>query len=196
VQETEYAHVYGSRKVIKDPDNPNLDSDSFYGTDIWVREGQKYSHLLPKNIVVYGELVGWIDEDSPIQANYTYSAQKGTTDLYVYRVAVVTADGGLYDLPWDGVKQFCAERGLNVVRELWSGRHSEFVPEDWLDKTFYLEYPNAVLLSKDSPCDEGICVRWDGITPVVLKCKSPLFLGHETNLADKGFLDTESDQSV
>lgn len=191
VQETEFDVVFGSRKVIKDSHNPG--QQHYYGFDLWSREGEKYAHLVPKNTILYGELIGWVGENSPIQGNYTYSAPNGTADLYVYRVAIVTADGGLYDLSWEGVKQFCAERGLNVVRELWSGLHRDFVAEDWLDKKFYPEYPHAVPLSKDSPVDEGVCVRWDGIVPTVLKCKGPIFLGKETENLDKEVVDIESD---
>lgn len=375
VASTEFDYVYGSRKVIKDANNPN--QEHWYDRDIWTEAGRKIQHLIPRNTIVYAELVGWTGPGSPIQDNYTYNAPgksrfpsaasatrtmldsctckltsntanttpsgkptpgtfadrvtngifgRGTQSmkrsgertgeartavggtqvtnhpsvpttsetprndgsapslsmgpqslsssdslssapsvghhpddrlspsitttsqglsedfsattatevsvswetawrayakhsttcrvrrdlsweneklvrnaeahLYVYRVAVVTADGGLYDLPWEGVKQFCAERGLNHVVELWSGLHSDFVPEEWIDRTFYPEYPHAVPLSKDSPCDEGVCVRMDGVIPVVLKCKSPIFLGHETNLADKEVIDIESDQSV
>ena len=190
VQETEYDVVFGSRKVIRDSHNP--DQKSFYEDDLWTREGEKYAHLIPKNIVIYGELVGWVGENSPIQGNYTYDVPNGDTRLFVYRVAVVTADGGLYDLSWEGVKQFCAERGLNHVVELWAGLHSDFVAEDWLDKKFFPEYPHAVPLSKDSPVDEGVCIRFDGIVPTTLKTKSPIFLGHETLLADKEVEDIES----
>lgn len=191
IADTDYDVVFGSRKVIKDAHNPN--QNHFYSEDIWTREGEKYAHLIPKNVIVYGELIGWVGENSPIQGGYTYNVPNGEAHLYVYRVAVVTADGHLFDLSWQGVKDFCTERGLKHVPELWSGRHSEFVAEDWLDRKFYqVGYPQAVPLSKDSPCDEGVCVRMDGQLPVVLKAKSPVFLGFETASLDRGEVDLES----
>jgi|SRR5665647_1695819 len=162
--------------------------------DLWTREGEKYAHLIPKNVVLYGELIGWVGENSPIQGNYTYNVPNGDCHLYVYRVAVVTADGGLYDLSWEGVKQFCTERGLNHVVELWSGQHSEFIPEEWIDRRFYPEYPQSVALSDTKTVDEGVVIRWDGLVPTVLKAKSPIFLGHETALLDKEVVDIESAQ--
>lgn len=190
ITNTDYDVVFGSRKVIKDAHNPN--QNHYYETDLWTREGEKYAHLLPKNIILYGELIGWVNNGSPIQGNYTYNVPNGDTHLYVYRVAVVTADGHLYDLSWQGVKDFCTERGLKYVPELWNGRHEDFVAENWLDQKFYPEYAAAVPLSKDSPCDEGVVVRWDGQTPTVLKAKSPVFLGFETAQLDKEVVDLES----
>lgn len=191
VAETEFDHVFGSRKVIKDPNNPN--QNHFYGTDLWTEVGQHYAHLIPQNVVVYAEVVGWVDEAKPIQPNYTYRVPRGEQRLLVYRVAVVTGDGGLYDLPWEGVKQFCQARGLEVTPELWSGYHSDFVPEFYLDAKYAPHYPGALPLDDDSPCDEGVCVRWDGGTvPVVLKAKSPIFLGHEEKLLEAEAEDIES----
>jgi len=175
--------------------NPN--QNHYYETDLWSREGEKYAHLVPKNTIVYGELIGWVGENSPIQGNYTYNVPNGDCHLYVYRVAVVTADGGLYDLPWEGVKQFCAERGLNCVVELWSGRHANFVPEEWIDFRFadlkWEEGVHPIPLSDKKTVDEGVVVRWDGLVPTVLKAKSPIFLGHESKMLDQEIVDIESD---
>lgn len=203
VATTEFDTVFGSRKVIKDPHNPA--QDHFYAYDIWTTEGEKYEHLIPKNVVIYGELIGWTKDGAPIQAGYTYDVPKGEAHLYVYRVAFVSEDGGLYDLSWEGVKEFSRERGLKHVPELWSGLHSEFRAEGWLDKVYsdeYLydetvndgytdprvgyKYPQALPLSKPGSVDEGVVVRAEGILPRVFKAKSPVFLEHETKLLDKG----------
>ena len=40
-----YDYVFGSRKVIKDPNNP--DQNHFYGEDVYTREGKKLEGLLP-----------------------------------------------------------------------------------------------------------------------------------------------------
>ena len=44
----------------------------------------------------------------------------------------------------------------------------------------------AIPLCAESPCDEGIVIRQDGLTPTLLKWKSPLFLEHETKELDSG----------
>lgn len=163
------------------------------GYDLWTIEGQKLKDLIPRNTIVYGELIGWTPGGAPIQKNYTYDVPHGEAHLYVYRVAVVTNDGHLFDLSWEGVVEFCAERGLKPVVELWHGEHKDFVAEDWLDWDYSTYYPNAIPLCKESPCDEGVVVRRDGILPLALKAKSPVFLGWETKMLDKEVVDIESE---
>lgn len=190
VAETEYDYVFGSRKVIKDPHNPN--QDHFYGFDLWGAFGQTIEHLIPKNVVIYGELIGWLPDGAPIQAGYTYRVPKGEVRLLVYRVAVVTEDGGLYDLSRGGVEEFCATRGLDVVPLLWQGFKRDFVAEDWLDKKYHPRYAQAVPLSEDSPVDEGVVVQVEGVVPFNLKCKSPAFLSFESKRLDTGEADLEA----
>lgn len=186
----EFAHVYGSRKVIKDINNPN--QQHYYGEDLWTEEGKKYDDSIPENFIVYGELIGWTGNNAPIQENYTYRIPQGTSELYIYRVAVVTNQGMLIDLSWEQVKEFCRDRGLKHVPELWVGMHKYFHAEDWMDKNYFADgYKNAVPLDDASPCDEGVCVRVDGIAPYILKAKSPKFFEHETKMIDKGAVDTE-----
>jgi hypothetical protein len=112
--------------------------------------------------------------------------------MYVYRVAIVTNGGLLVDLSWEATKEFCRDKGLKHVPELWVGMHRYFKAEDWLDKNFFAEgYKNAIPLDNESPCDEGVCIRVDGIAPYILKAKSPRFLEHETKMIDEGANDTE-----
>lgn len=192
VAETEFAHVYGSRKVIKDANNPL--SQHYYGTDIYSEEGKKYDDLIPENFVVYGELVGWTSDGGIIQKNYSYRLPQGTNELYVYRVAVVTNQGMLVDLSWAQVKEFCRDRGLKVVPELWAGKHKYFKVDDWVDKNFFKEgYKQAVPLDDASPCDEGVCVRVDGIAPYILKAKGQAFFAHETKMKDQDAPDLEEE---
>jgi hypothetical protein len=45
--------------------------------------------------------------------------------------------------------------------------------------------------------DEGVCLRTEaGLTPFVVKAKSPEFLRHETKMLDKGALDIEAEEGV
>ena len=180
VTETEWAVLFGSRKVIKDPTNP--DQNHYYDYDLWSKFGLTIADRIPKGVVVYGELVGWVG-DSPIQENYTYGVPKGEVEMYVYRVATVTADGHLYDLPWHGVEAFCEERGFNTVPVLWAGWHGDFVVDDFVDKVFWPQYAQAVRLSPDSPVDEGVVVRY---RDEFYKAKGPIFFGHESDLLDRG----------
>ena len=197
VKELEYDVIGGSRKVIKDPSLTT--QDHYYGTDLWTKAALDHAELVPKNVVVYGELIGWVPgTNSPIQGGYTYQVPVGTYELYVYRVAVVTEDGGLYDLSWEGVREFCESRGLKHVPELWSGLKRDFDPTLWTDQRFELKYSTEYMLgvgriyrdkpvplADESPCDEGVVVLRQGIVPFALKVKSPVFLEHESSALDR-----------
>lgn len=187
VRETEYAHVCGSRKVIKDPENPN--QNHYYDVDLWSSEGMKYATLLPEGVVIYGELIGYVPGTTkPIQKGYTYNVPVGEADFYVYRVTVVTEDAHQYDLSDEAMRNFCALRGLRVVPKLWEGTKSDFRPETWVNRDFHGEgrVENAVPLAKESPCDEGVVIRIEGVNPSMYKVKSPLFFAYESEQLDSG----------
>ena len=184
VREYDVDVVGGSRRVIKDPNDP--DQKHFYDRDIWSAAALKYGEAVPENVILYGELVGYVNS-KPIQTGYTYNLPPGKYDLYVYRVSVVTPNGGLYDLSWAGVKEFCQERGLKHVPELWTGEHRNFDADKWVDARYHDDgFSNAVQLSRANTVDEGVCVRAEGVIPTILKAKSPQFFEFETKLLDEG----------
>lgn len=191
VQDREYAFVYGSRNVIKDPENPFAKGE-YYGTDIYTEVGSRLKGLLPKGYVVYGEIIGWVPGTStPIQSGYTYQIPEGQAELYVYRVATINEDGQTVDLSWPALKEFCQNLGLKHVVELHQGTFDEDAAQLFLDRCFAATSTTAVP-TEGWAVDEGVCVRKEGITPLVLKAKSPIFLQHETKLLDKGVADIES----
>lgn len=213
VQARDFAMVYGSRKVVKDINDPN--QNHYYGLDLYTLKGSELDGLVPKNYIVYGELVGWLPKSvpvgmlpaaQPIQKHYTYSQFPGNSELYVYRVAIVNEDGVSADLPWDGVTKFCEATGLKHVVELWRGPIGLFEPSRWVNNNFWYDYYRLsgqgfghdvpVSLSADSPCDEGVCLRFDGIEPRIYKLKSPDFLQHETKMIDEGADDVETEESA
>ena len=196
----EYDHdvVFGSRKVIKDPNNPR--QEHFYDNDIWTEYGKRIAELIPEGYLVYGELVGYTPSGEPLQKNYTYHLGEGEAELYVYRVAFINRNGILADLSWDGVKEFCVSRGIKWCPELTRTTVpmlDELIPT-YLDVRLadmggFTEPPLTV--SHHMTVDEGVCIRQEGLTPLILKAKSPEFLRHETALLDKGVADIESLQS-
>jgi hypothetical protein len=197
VSETEYDFVCGSRRVVKDPNNPN--QNHFYAEDIYTREGMKYRDAVPRGFVVYGELIGWVGQNSPIQANYTYALPDGQCELYVYRVAAVTPDGILSELTWPAVRRFCADHGLKHVPEMFTTTNKTDIEEvsneirdslglKFQDEDLYLWHDTPVRLSANSPCDEGVVIRVDtdrSLLPEFYKAKSQQFLEHESKLLDK-----------
>lgn len=191
VKEYEHDYVFGSRKVIKDANNP--DQMHFYESDVWSQEGAKLVGILPENYLVYAELIGTLAGGKEIQKDYTYGFD--TPQLYVYRVAVINSHGQTTDLSWNQVKEFCEKSGLKYVPELWSGKLKDFKIDDFKDKRYFEEGYKCVPLKKDGIVDEGVVLRVEGLTPYLMKAKSPLFFEHETKMLDTGEEDVESSQS-
>ena len=210
IKETEYDTVAGSRKVIKDVNNP--EQKHFYGEggDVWSQYLPKVSHLIPEGFIIYGEIIGWINE-KPIQAGHTYDLPKGENMLYVYRVATISPEGLLVDLSWDQVVGFCRQRGLKVVPELWRGKKENF-DLSWFEEKAFADNPYELLqrypldqvphipvrLSEGGTGkDEGIAIRADrgGSVPDLWKFKNPSHYEYETKQLDSGEEDMESAES-
>ena len=187
-----YDYVYGSRKVIKDPNNPF--SNHFYGEDLWTDTGKRLEGLLPKGMVVYAEIIGWTNAYQPIQKGYTYGLPEGQRQLYVYRITQINPDGYAVDLSWDQVKEFCNNNGINHVPEIavTSGWEANLQVSMLLDKNLFTYTQRGLPVDKGM-VDEGVCIRRDGVRPLILKAKSPVFLQHETKLLDKDVVDIEAE---
>lgn len=193
IQETEYDYVYGSRKVIKDANDK--DKKGFYDFDLWTNEGKKLVGLLPENTIVYAEILGYTPERKEIQKNYSYTIEPGLAELYVYRIAVINNQGTIHDLTYDQMVEFCNVKGIKTVPEVWRGKMKDFVATDFIDKNFFKEgMVHCLCLGDDELVDEGVVVRCDGLTPILLKAKSPKFLEMETKILDTGAEDLESSQ--
>lgn len=204
----EYDVIFGSRKVIKDPKSTT--QNHYYKQDLWTDFGQGMAELIPEGYLVYGELIGWTPGGAALQKNYTYHLPKGEMELYVYRVATINRFGDMADLSWDGVKEFCTARGWKWVPELIRYSHDDLT--DTIDDTWdriadsrLAEHRKDSLwdewdgwnetplpLSGPKTVDEGVCVRQDGLHPLILKLKSPVFLEHETKMLDAEVPDLES----
>lgn len=194
IDKQEYANVYGSNRVVKDANNKN--QSHYYKHDIWTEAGKKFDDVVPKDFIVYGELIGWTSEGVEIQKGYTYNIEKGTNKFYIYRVAHINSQGILTDLSWDQVKEFTRDRGMDTVPELFRGKHKDFNPTEWLDVKYCDKYANAVELSEESPCDEGVCIRVDGMAPYIAKLKSPEFFAHEECVIESEARDIEEEGKI
>lgn len=174
-----YKLVAGSRRVIKSVKNPKR-NDNFYDCDIWTHAAQRFRGLVPKDHMIYAEIVGYTPEGSAIQGDYDYLYKKNEYEVFVYRITRLEA-GEEVDLTWNEIYSFCTTRGLKMVPTLCIQSYKDFDPERWLDKRFIDEgYRQALPLNRGL-VDEGICVRAESLpTPRVLKLKSPEFLRYET----------------
>ena len=99
-----YNLVSGSRRVVlRDFDG------GFYGSNAFRKKYHDYfMDKLPKGMTVYGEIVGWIDDNTPIMPKcnnskvkdkqfrkqygeetiFTYGCPKGENHLYIYRITM------------------------------------------------------------------------------------------------------------
>jgi hypothetical protein len=195
IKKYEYDYVYGSRKVIKDINNPN--QNHFYGEDIWTREGAKLKGILPEGFVVYAELVGYTEDGAEIQKNYAYGAEPGTCEMFIYRIVTVNPQGYILDLTWNQIKDFCRNNGLNHVPEIWKGKVKKLDLNKYLEKRLFDEgFRTCLALGGDKNLvDEGVCIRLEEtMSPEIYKAKSQAFLLHESKLLDEGVEDLESAQ--
>lgn len=189
-QRTEYDYLAWSRKVIKD-----LKSDDkfnhFYKVewlDIYNRALEKIKHTIPKDTILFWEIIGYVWDNSEIQKWYSYNCKNWEFEVYIYRIASINTDWYLVDYSWSAVKEFCKNQGLKYVPELWVWLKKFFKPELFLDvnysQTWYYYKEEPIALHKDR-VDEGICIRKEWILPLITKHKSAKFLEYETKLLDE-----------
>lgn len=192
MKEIEYDYVYGSRKVIKDANNPN--HVHYYDEDIWTESGKKIIDSVPMGFILYGELIGWTSNGASIQKDYTYGIEHGTSEIYIYRIAQINGQGLLTDLSWDHVVEFCEKRGLKYVPEIWRGEKKNLKLNKYLDVKLNKKHRHCLDVGGDL-VDEGICIRIDTMVPDIYKSKSPIFYQHETKMLDEEALDLEVEGS-
>lgn len=129
----EWKHLIGSRNVILQ----NRNGDGFYG-----KEEFRYRCVegiaLRKGEVIYGEIVGHTESNSPIMSqdteclkdksiigkygkkmDYSYGCHVGQCDIYVYRITQVNEDAIAAELSWQQVKHRCKELGIKHVPETY-----------------------------------------------------------------------------
>lgn len=182
--------VVGSHRVVKDSRLPQQH-------DIWNEVGSKYRDLIPDNYILYGEIIGWVNESTPIQRDYTYDQAPGSATFLVYRISIVLPDGRTIDLSFPQMREFCKARGLRTVPLLDIIRASDITPE-YLEKFTDVDFSTlSGLIEKPIPLsdstlpDEGITLRQDRDIPLILKFKSPLFYVHESLMMDMEIVDIE-----
>ena len=154
----------------------------FYGSNEFRK---KYNDMfigkLPKGMTVYGEIVGWVNESTPIMprcANskvkdkafskqyghetvFTYGCEPGENDCYIYRITMTNEDGVTVELPTEETMLWCERLGVKYVPLL-----DKFLYTTWeeLNKRCepYLDVPEP--LANGSHVTEGVVVRIDNRT--------------------------------
>lgn len=208
-QPKEYGFTWASRRVIKGVNGQaKAGSVHFYSDDIWSIVGKKIETIIPKGYTIYGEIVGFMPDGGMIQKGYHYGCQQGTHRFLVYRITSVNVDGKVIELSWQAMKEFCEKYGLEFVKEFYFGRADGFLPmapgqseSEWQDAFLQAVQDKYV---RDEMCPhnnfevplEGVIVRVERYNECEsYKLKSFLFKKRESEAADKGELDIETQES-
>lgn len=209
IEDTTYGLTYSSRKVIKAVNGHTKVSNHYYSEDIWGVVAKEIGDRIPKGYTLYGEIVGYTPDGSPIQNGYHYGCHAGKHRFLVYRVTSTNVDGQLVELSWPQRKEFCTHYGLEMVKELWYGVAGDLFALDcsttdvreWqedflqaLEDTFVDDHM-CVHNFNEVPA-EGIVIAIDSLTETqAYKLKSFKFLERESKQLDKGEVDIETVES-
>lgn len=168
---SEYKTVSGTRRVtLRNYDNGYYGDDSFR-----LRWHKFFAEKLPKGMEVYYELVGYVNESTPIMPRcknskvndkefkkqygnetvFSYGCEPGECKPYVYRMTYTNPDGIVFELPWHQVKIECERMGVNCVPTF-----DTFFFTTWEDLMMRVEefYDGADPIGK-THIREGIVVR-------------------------------------
>ena len=198
VQETEYQHVIGTRRVILG-DN---DKGGYYGNEEF-RRNVVHGLVLKPNEILYGEIVGYTTDGRQIMPDhdatkvskeftkrygstmrYNYGARHGECRMYIYRI---TRDG--VDLSHFQVIARCKELGVAYVPVL---SVDMFITTDILD-TMVAERIEGSSTLDTSHIREGVCIRVEDESGMrVFKAKSYEFKLMEGIIkSDENYTDME-----
>lgn len=133
---TKYDTVTGTRRVVID----SFEKDTgFYGNDKFREQWHKFfKERLQKGEEVYYEVVGYVNENTPIMPDgnnkkiqdkeftkkygditrFSYGCETGFCQAYVYRMTMTNEDGYVVEYPWELVKTRCEEMGIPTVLEV------------------------------------------------------------------------------
>lgn len=127
----EYKPITGTRRVTL----RNFEG-GFYGNDAFRKVWHDFfAERLPKGMEVYYELVGWVNESTPIMPRcknskvkdkgfkkqygdetiFTYGCDVGECKPYVYRMTYTNPDGVVFEIPWHQVQIECERMGVDCV---------------------------------------------------------------------------------
>lgn len=209
IEESEFAYIFASRKVIKSVDISNgREQNHFYNEDIWTTVGESIKHSIQKGYTIYGEIVGFTSSGGALQNGYDYGCSHNQHAFYVYRITHTEEDGNTIELSWNQIKEYCKKHNLNHVHEYYFGTLREYLQSVGIstDEDFRGEWfehmKTAFNLEKD--CEfckntvpaEGVCVRIDGRSSYsTYKLKAARFKLRESDEMDKGILNIEDSQS-
>lgn len=212
----EYGFIWSSRRVIKGVDGHEFNNFNYYSSDIWGLVANDVREAVKPGITLYGEIVGFTPEGSPIQKDYAYNCKPREHAFYVYRITLTNTDGYVVEFSWSQMLEYCKRHNLNHVPERYFGKALDLVVEyraehpidpprvldnrDWQEdflkavETMFVDDRMCSMNSYTVPA-EGVVVRVDRLNnSEALKLKSFAFTLQETKQLDDGIIDLETQE--
>jgi RNA ligase (TIGR02306 family) len=141
----DFQFCFGSNTVQRQHSSKR-NTNTYYGKDIYWKMVLKYNlqELVQQGMTLYGEIYG-----PGVQKNYDYGAKE--LSLVVFDIKVLADDKKSSQwLTVDQVKEWCKQRGLAIVPELYRGPHT---------KELMQQYTKGPSLLGFQPIREGIVIR-------------------------------------
>jgi hypothetical protein len=225
INETHYDLVYASRRIIKNA-YADESKQGYYDVDVWKIIADKYQGAIKDNVVLYGEIVGQLPNGKWIQNDYDYSCAPNTCEFYVYRGTIVNNKGEVFEMTTPQLKRYCDKMGLKMVPVFYYGTVEDYINENCSDFSFGNKHDGFASFSKldwkeredwrsellalwqkkynEKNCymcknvvpEEGVVISKEGDFFAGFKLKSFKFLKKESDDADKGEVDMETQESV
>ena len=209
IVDSHYDFIYSSRKVIKNADLRDTDK-SFYKEDIWGISHNELKEFLQDGMTIYYEIVGFLPNGSYIQGPYDYGCNSGQHKNMIYRITYTTPSGKVFEFSVRQVIEWCKERGLETVPQLYYGYARDFFDmynvngdlsetniDGWRDgflQTIKDKYNEKdCYICETRVPEEGCVIRIEKNEFEAYKAKSNRFYEFETKLLDKGETNIEDE---
>lgn len=167
-----YRMVSGTRRTTL----RNFEPSGYYNDNDFRKKWHDFfSERLPKGVEVYYELVGWVNESTPIMGRcknslikdkefskqygdetvFNYGCAPGECDCYVYRMTMTNDDGFCVEIPWEETKLLCEKMGVKHVPEFEKFTYTTW--EDLMERVEkYYDGPDPI---GKTHVREGVVVR-------------------------------------
>lgn len=208
----DYNIVYSSRKVIKNEYiNKNQREGGYYSDDVWGYWADKLQGLIPKDICIYAEIVGYNPKGSSIQHGYDYGCDVNAAEkskMMIYRITDNGKELEISDVIEFGKK--LKESLGDIIMDytlLYHGSMLDLYPEISTKEHWHENVLEAMKKEKrfgmemDEPlCNnkvprEGICLRiCNDPVQECFKLKTDKFRIREAKQYDEGVVDMEAEE--
>lgn len=169
-----YKFVSGTRRTTLS----DFGEGGWYGDNAF---REKYHNLfqerLPKGAEIFYEIVGWVNDDTPIMGRcsnklikdkdfqkqygdetiFSYGCEQGQNDCYVYRMTLTNEDGYVVEIPFEQLQIECEKMGVKCVPLF-----EKFTYTTWDDLMARVEkYYDGIDPIGGNHIREGVVVRID-----------------------------------